>query len=423
MYRRLIIFGLAVCASALVAMLVPLTLSARDTVIASQLSEATSTARTLADDWRQRGGDHGEAPFPQPPFDSDGSVTFFGPKGDVEGPNPPQADRVVETALRGATTSEIIDGRGYVAAPAYFDDDDLGAVLVSLSPDELREGLLAQLALLAAVSLVLLSIAGGAAWWLARRTVAPLGDLEHTANAVAGGDLTARAPASSIAEIHHVGVALNRLTGRVQELLNEEREYTAELAHQLRTPLTVLSVDVDGVSDPEVRERLRDDLSAVHRMVDEIINTARRSTREGLLASCDVTEVVRGRVEFWQVLAEDQGRHFEQSIPTGPLPARLTAYDLTSALDILFQNVFLHTEEGVDFGVEVRRSSGFTDVTVWDGGPGFDVSERDADMVGSTRLGLSIARKVAEASGGDLRVQHSPTGGARVTLQLGPPAG
>ena len=118
-------------------------------------------------------------------------------------------------------------------------------------------GWLPRLAALAGVSLVLLGLAGGTAWWLARRTVAPLRDLEETANAVAAGDLTARAPAFGINEIENVGVALNRLTGRVQELLHEEREYTAELAHQLRTPLTVLSVDVDGVTDPTVRERLR----------------------------------------------------------------------------------------------------------------------------------------------------------------------
>ncbi len=422
MYRRLIIFGLAVCASALVAMLVPLALSARDIVVANHLSEGAAQARAYANEWQQQGGDHGETLIPVPPPDSDGSVTLFGPKGEVVGPNPPQAARVVEAAFRGATASDVVDSWGYVTAPAYF-DDDFGVVLVSLTPQELREGLVARLAALAGVSVLLLSIAGGTAWWLARRTVAPLRALEQTADSVAGGDLTARAPSSSITEIEHVGVALNRLTLRVQELLNEEREYTAELAHQMRTPLTVLSVDVDGVADPVVRERLQDDLSAVHRMVDEIINTARRSTREGLVASCDVAEVVRERGAFWKVLAEDQHRRFQQSVPEGPLPARLTTDDLTSALDILFQNVFLHTDEGVDFGVDVTQEDGLIDVTVWDSGPGFTTSEPEQDTVGSTRLGLSIARKIAQASGGVMEIRHRAQGGAEVTLRLGPPRG
>jgi signal transduction histidine kinase len=202
-------------------------------------------------------------------------------------------------------------------------------------------------------------------------------------------------------------------------LLHEEREYTAELAHQLRTPLTALSVDVDAVQDPAVHEQLTDDVLAVHRMVDEIITTARRSTREGLQARCDAASVVRGRVQFWQVLAEDQHRTFTQLIPDEPLPVRLTADDLASALDILFQNVFLHTAEGTAFGVRVERvDDGMVDVSVWDSGPGFEPT-RDKDMVGSTQLGLSIARRLAEASGGGMEISNSS--GAQVTLRLAAP--
>jgi len=419
MYRRLILFGLGVCACALIALLVPLGLAARDIVQSDQLSNAAAKARLVANEWQQV-GDHGDRFIEPPQTDTAGVVTLISPKGAVQGPNPPEAQRAVQSAARGGSASDLVDGWGYVTTPAYF-DDEFGVVLVSLTPQELREGLLPRLAALAGVSLMLLGIAGGAAWWLARRTVAPLRDLELTANTVAAGDLTARAPHSSIIEIEHVGVALNRLTGRVQELLAEEREYTAELAHQLRTPLTVLSVDVDGVTDPVVRERLQDDLDGVHRMVDEIIKTVRRTAREGLQAQCDATAVVRERMQFWQVLAEDQGRDFGQEVPSSPMLVRLTADDLASAIDILFQNVFLHTPEGTAFGISVAARESLVDVTVWDEGPGFDLSERE-DVVGSTRLGLSIARKLAEASGGTLIVAHGSHGGARVTLRLGPPS-
>ena len=417
MYRRLILFGLGVCACALIALLVPLGLAARDIVQSDQLSRAAAQARSVANEWQQV-GDRGDR-FIEPDTDAPGKVTLISPAGEVQGPNPPQAQRAVQSAMRGGSASDLVDGWGYVTTPAYF-DEEFGVVLVSLTPHEVREGLVPRLAALAGVSLMLLGIAGGAAWWLARRTVAPLTDLEVTANAVAAGDLTARAPHSSIIEIEHVGIALNRLTGRVQELLAEEREYTAELAHQLRTPLTVLSVDVDGVSDPVVRERLQDDLDGVHRMVDEIIKTARRTAREGLQAQCDATAVVRERMQFWRVLAEDQGRTFGQEVPGSPLLVRLTADDLASAIDILFQNVFLHTPEGTAFGIAVTAHDALVDVTVWDEGPGFDLSDRE-EVVGSTRLGLSIARKLAEAAGGTLIVAHTSNGGARVTLRLGPP--
>jgi signal transduction histidine kinase len=345
-------------------------------------------------------------------------VALISTEGQVAGEVPAQASRAVQAAQRGGSASDVVDGSGYVSAPAYFDDAEFGVVLVTLSPTELRQGLAPRLAAIAAVSFVLLAISGAAAWWLARRTVAPLIDLERTANAIAGGNLDARAEASRITEIDNVGVALNRLATRVQELLHEEREYTAELAHQLRTPLTALSVDVDAVADRGVREQLEDDVLSVHRMVDEIITTARRSSREGLQARCDASAVVRARVVFWEVLAEDQGRTFTQDIPEQQMPVRLTADDLAAALDILFQNVFLHTDERTAFGVRVEPDDGHVLVTVWDRGPGFEAA-RDKSMVGSTQLGLSIARRLAEASGGCLLLGNDS--GASVTLKLGPP--
>lgn len=417
MYRRLIIYGLAVCASALVALVIPLVLAARDIVEAGQLTKASATARAVANQWQQGGGEHGERFIPLPDKDDGVTVTLFNPKGEIKGPNPPQAQRAVQAAFRGGTASDVVDGWGYVTTPAYF-DDEFAVVLVALDPRELHEGLGGRLAAIGLVSATLLGIAAGTAWWLARRTVAPLEELVATANTVAAGDLSARAEPSSISEISEVAVALNRLTARVQELLLEEREYTAELAHQLRTPLTVLTADLDTVADPGIKERLQDDVTDVQRMVDEIIRTARRTTREGLQAHCDACAVVRERAAFWQVLAEDQRRDFTVDVPDEPLPVRLTGDDLAAALDILFQNVFLHTDEGTAFEVAVVPADDKVDVIVSDRGEGFDLGITE-DHVGSTQLGLTIARRLAEASGGELLLANN--GGAKVTLRLGPP--
>ncbi len=111
---------------------------------------------------------------------------------------------------------------------------------------------------------------------------------------------------------------------------------------------------------------------------------------------------------------------FEHRIPDGEMLVRLTPDDLAAAIDILFQNVFLHTPEGTAFGITVTADTAWVDVTVWDHGPGFDVEPSDSDTVGSTRLGLSIARRLAEASGGTMVVDSGP-GGASVRLRLGPP--
>lgn len=413
MYRRLIIFGVAVAAVALTAMVIPLALSARDVVQIQELGEAAAKARAAAADWEAEVREEGPGAIPE----ADDGVAYLLPGGGIAG-DPPRRDAlpVVAGAARGETTTDSVDGWGYSASPAFLGGGSPAVVLITRSPSQMRDDLLPRLAAIAAVSAALLMLAALAAWRLAKQTAAPLTQLAATAHAVADGDLTARAPASDLPEIDQVGRALNRVTERVQELLAEDRSQTAELAHQLRTPLTVLSVDIDGVADPAVRERLRDDLVEVQRQVDEIIDTARRPAREGLTARCDAAAVVAERIRFWRVLAEDQRRTLDARVAQGPLPVRLTEEDLSTAVDILLQNVFVHTPEGTGFAVTVGGlADGFVEVVVADGGPGF--SRRDPDGPGSTGLGLSIAARLAQASGGRLTV--STAGGTRAALVLG----
>jgi signal transduction histidine kinase len=111
-------------------------------------------------------------------------------------------------------------------------------------------------------------------------------------------------------------------------------------------------------------------------------------------------------------------------VPGEPAPVRVTAADLGAVVDALLGNVFAHTPEGTPVSVTVRpRTAGGAELVVADTGPGMDGSavERGRSGAGSTGLGLDIARRTAESSGGNFRVA-STRGGTTVTLELGPPA-
>ncbi len=213
----------------------------------------------------------------------------------------------------------------------------------------------------------------------------------------------------------------DRLAGRIGELLTAERESAADLAHRLRTPLTALRLDAESLP-PAHRERIVDSVDAVSRGVDEVIREARRPLREGLGTGCDATAVVGDRVNFWSVLAEDERRPLDVDLAPQALPVRVAEGDLAAAVDALLGNVFAHTPEGTAIGVAVRpRAGGGAEVTVSDAGPGMPVGApaRGSSGGGSTGLGLDIARRTAEASGGALRIGNSPHG-VRVVLELGP---
>ena len=133
--------------------------------------------------------------------------------------------------------------------------------------------------------------------------------------------------------------------------------------------------------------------------------------------------VVAERVAFWSALAEDQGRPLRLALPDRPLRARLDASELSDVVDVLIDNVFAHTDDGVQVEIwVVPRADGAVVLTVEDAGPGLpsvDVINRGKSNAGSTGLGLDIVRRAALASGGSLELGRSRLGGALVRLVLG----
>lgn len=334
---------------------------------------------------------------------------------------PRPLDRPVELARdKGAFFAEADGGRD-LFVPVYTDNGE--AILrVYVTDEELTGGVRAARLKLLALGLGLLALSVGLGLLLARSFLRPITELGATAEQLAGGDLTARVPASDIKEIDNAGTALNRLASRVVELLNLEREEVADLAHRLRTPVAALRLNADSLPDADSTDRLRADVDRLERMVDEVIREARRPLREDVPSSADLCSVSRERAAFWAVLAEDQDRPLTLDIAPGPLLVAAEARDLGDALDALIGNVFSHTDEGVAFRVAVGVGSGLEAwLEVSDEGPGFSSSavvERGLSVSGSTGLGLDIARRLAERSGGSIEVGTSASGGARVRLNL-----
>jgi signal transduction histidine kinase len=250
----------------------------------------------------------------------------------------------------------------------------------------------------------------------------PIADLAGTAHRLAGGELTARSQVRDPPELAEVSVALNRLAARIGELLASERELVADLSHRLRTPMAALRLDVEALGDRAESDRVGDHVVALQRMVDEVIREARRPVREGLAARCDAVDVVRDRVAFWSVLAEDTGRPVVLRLPAGELPVRLAAADLGAAVDAMLENVFAHTPDGTPMRITVAASAdGGAVLEVGDDGPGFGPSAavRGHSNAGSTGLGVDIVRRAAESSGGRLELRSADSGGARVVVHLG----
>ena len=302
------------------------------------------------------------------------------------------------------------------------------AVIRTFVPEsQLRHGVTRAWLLLGCVGFGLLALSVAVADQLARSLVRPLAAVAGVSDRLATGDLSARATLAGPPEVRRVGAGLNHLAARIGELLAHERETVADLSHRLRTPLTALRIDAESLHDPAGRARVLDDVGAVERTVSKIIHDARRPADPGGNAVCEAAMVVGERAAFWRPLAEDTERLMTVHVPRGQLPVRLSPEDLATCADILLENVFAHTPDGAGCAIRLsHREPGGAWLVVADEGPGFpqaDPTERGRSSAGSTGLGLNIARRIAESSGGTLMIGRSATGGGVVTVGLGPPSG
>jgi signal transduction histidine kinase len=369
----------------------------------------------------------------------DGTQVGGPPGGDGRSGDDPRDRDNLELARKGQAFSAPARGGIQVLVPVVLEGDRTAVVRVLVPDAVLERGVASAWAVEAALGLTLVASAVFVADRLARTIVRPVDALADAAGRLGEGDLSVRINPEGPPEVKQVAVAFNRLGDRVGELLEAERELVADLSHRLRTPLTVLRLDAEGLDDPAEARRLADDVDELERAVSGVIRQARRPVREDIMAAeADAAKVAEDRLAFWAPLAEDQERPFEfvgvdgDYDGEGPRPPASTtvavpADELEAALDSLLGNVFAHTPEGTAFRVEVRSlSDGGISLAVEDAGPGFslDFVERGVSGDGGTGLGLDIAKRTAEAHGGVFRISRSAAGGARIALEFpttGPP--
>ncbi len=350
-------------------------------------------------------------------------VTVYFPDDVQVGADAPVSD-AVKLARTGRTVVVDTGSGREVAVPILGLKDGTAVIRVLISEEQLTEGVFrARMALLGlAVVLLLLAIAIGDT--LARSFIRPIVAVADTAGHLASGDLDARVTPAGPPETRSVAIALNRLAARIIDLLHAEREAVADLSHRLRTPVTALRLDVEALPAGDDRQRLVDDVGSLTRSIDAVISEARRPIREGVDARCDAVAVVTARITFWSALAEDEGRRVDVTLPAGPLLVASTATDLSATVDALLGNVFAHTPGGTGFSVALRPHPDGAMLTVADTGPGWRLAhpeQRGRSSAGSSGLGLDIATRTAEASGGRLERRDSDGGGAVVVVTLGRP--
>ena len=309
-----------------------------------------------------------------------------------------------------------------------------GMVLARLPVPEGRNWHLRPLLPLIAALLVSLALV----YPLSRSITRPVEQLTAAVEAYGKGDLGKRSglggPAGSQDEVGRLARAFDEMADRIQAARKGEKELLANVSHELRTPLARIRVamalvDSSRARDPAVAHRLA--------MVDEELDELERLIADVLTSSkleLSAQPLRRARVALSELVAKSSSRALllSQQVVAEVEPGLTVDADealLARALDNLIDNARKYggTEP---LRVEARRADGSVLIAVRDRGPGFapDELERVFDpfyrgtsargQASGFGLGLSLARRVAEAHGGTIRAANPPGGGALIELRL-----
>lgn len=264
-----------------------------------------------------------------------------------------------------------------------------------------------------------------------RRALEPVRTASTTAAAIGPTRTDVRLPEQSMpAEIVPLVHAVNQALDRLEAGFRAQRDFTADMAHELRTPLSIMRARVDALEPGAARNALRADVVAMTRTVSQVLDIAELESfvvRED--ARADLQLVCAEAVAMMAPLAVENAKTISLSGAEGPVWVRGHPEALFRAVRNLIENAIRHTPHGGAVDVEV-----WTDcvVRVLDDGPGVPESEResifrrfwrrDRHESGGLGLGLAIAARVAETHGGSITVENRRGGGAAFTLRLQPAA-
>ncbi|MER7959137.1 MULTISPECIES: ATP-binding protein [unclassified Streptomyces] len=268
-------------------------------------------------------------------------------------------------------------------------------------------------ALLAVVAAVLLAVRQ------ANKLTSPLTDLAETAERLGSGDPRPRHKRYGVPELDRVADVLDASAERIARMLTAERRLAADASHQLRTPLTALSMRLEevAVADdlPTVKEEATIALTQVERLTDvvERLLTNSRDPRTGSALAFDLDEVIKQQIEEWRPAYRSAGRAIVHSGKQG-MRAVGTPGAVAQVLAALIENSLMHGGGTVALRTRVTGNQSVIEVT--DEGPGVPadlgarIFERAVSGRSSTGIGLAVARDLAEADGGRLELlqQHPP---------------
>jgi signal transduction histidine kinase len=287
--------------------------------------------------------------------------------------------------------------------------------------------------------LLAVAVAAVATLLLSRRILRPVESLAHAARGLSRGDFSQRVDVRSKDEFGELAKTFNSMAEDLERTEQLRRNLVADVAHELRTPLSNIQGHLEAIRDgllrpePATFDSIYEEVLLLARLVEDLqeLTLAEAGQLTLVRQSADVAEIVRRAVIAAHPPAEAKGLTIEAKLPEGQAIAEVAPERIGQVLRNLLSNAITHTSVGGHITVDLKDDGGELHIGVEDTGDGIPpedlpyVFERfyraDPSRVratGGAGLGLTIARRLVEAHGGTIGVESEVGKGSRFTFTL-----
>jgi signal transduction histidine kinase len=321
----------------------------------------------------------------------------------------------------------------FLVVPLVEGNDARGHFVTAIFPEARESDVHEAVYVLVVVSLLVLIAASVFAWTAAGRVVAPVRRLTSTARRISDTDMSARIPVTGDDELAELSATFNGMLDRLEQGFRNQREFLDDVAHELRTPITIVRGHLELLGDDpaeriETVELVTGELDRMSRYVNDLLLLARAEQRDFLDPGVlDFAELIDSVLVRASAIAPRRWR-IENELRPGALVGIADETRLGQAMLNLAANAARHTHADDEIAIGAERRGDQVALWVRDSGPGIDPAIRDtlfarfsqaADVVrddDSTGLGLAIVAAIARAHGGDVDVASQPGSGAVFTI-------
>lgn len=344
------------------------------------------------------------------------------------------ADLVASWNEIGTTTFRTVDtdvgAARLVILPVRFDDETSTFVAAAFTAEDQSE-LDDVFRTLALVGTIVLLISAFIASTIASRVTRPIRDLTDLARSVDEADLSARIPVEGNDEVAELSATFNAMMARLEDGFGHQRRFLDDVAHELRTPITIIQGHIDVLGDdPDEREAavalVTDELARMSRYVDDLLVLAQAERPDFLRVSPVDVDVLVNTVRANAAALADRAWSVDDF--TGAV-VEVDEQRIIQAMLELAANAVRHTQPGDEIGFGVVAEGGTLRCWVRDTGTGVDAEVLDeifelhvtsarSRSAGGTGLGLPIVAAIAAAHGGKVSVDSTVGVGATFIIEI-----